>query len=76
MGRLIVFTIGTALATVFATANAGCSSMTPEERAAEERREAHEQELNSLWRSGYGFNNPNPERRREGLEPVDFYPSK
>lgn len=25
-----------------------------------------------LWREGYGFNNPNPERRRQGLAPINF----
>lgn len=25
-----------------------------------------------LWKEGYGFNNPNPERRRNGLDVVNF----
>lgn len=27
---------------------------------------------NSLWRSGYGFNNPNAERIKNGCPPVNF----
>ncbi len=30
------------------------------------------QETDELWRGGYGFNNPNPERQKNGLPPVDF----
>ena len=29
-------------------------------------------DIDQLWREGYGFNNPNPERKRKGLPPVDF----
>ena len=28
--------------------------------------------LNDLWRQGYGFNNPNYDRKVNGLPPVDF----
>jgi outer membrane protein assembly factor BamE (lipoprotein component of BamABCDE complex) len=28
--------------------------------------------MNDLWRQGYGFNNPNAERIRQGLPPKDF----
>jgi len=31
-----------------------------------------ESQLNTLWRQGYGFNNPNPGRIRQGLPPKDF----
>ena len=31
-----------------------------------------EQELNELWREGYGFNNPNADRIRKGLKPLNF----
>jgi hypothetical protein len=31
-----------------------------------------EQELNELWREGYGFNNPNAERIQKGLKPLNF----
>lgn len=29
-------------------------------------------DLNDLWRQGYGFNNPNPERIRNGEPPLNF----
>ena len=28
--------------------------------------------LNTLWKQGYGFNNPNPDRMKKGLKPIDF----
>ncbi|MCA9067414.1 MAG: hypothetical protein KDA84_00725 [Planctomycetaceae bacterium] len=28
--------------------------------------------MDQLWREGYGFNNPNADRRKEGLAPVDM----
>lgn len=28
--------------------------------------------LDAVWKAGYGFNNPNPDRVRQGLEPVGF----
>ena len=31
--------------------------------------------LNTLWKQGYGFNNPNPDRIKKGLKPVDFVPN-
>lgn len=36
------------------------------------RKDPGSEELDSLWRAGYGYNNPNPERRKQGLPPVDF----
>ena len=29
-------------------------------------------QVDLLWKQGYGFNNPNNDRIREGLEPVNF----
>ena len=29
-------------------------------------------EMNGLWRQGYGFNNPNVDRQRKGLSPQNF----
>ena len=29
-------------------------------------------ELNGLWRQGYGFNNPNPARIAQGQHPLNF----
>ncbi len=33
-------------------------------------------DLNQLWRGGYGFNNPNVERIQNGQEPLNFDGSK
>ncbi len=33
---------------------------------------SRESNLDNLWQQGYGFNNPNVERIREGKPPVDF----
>ena len=33
---------------------------------------AEEEQIDSLWRQGYGFNNPNPERIRNGQPAVNF----
>ncbi len=32
----------------------------------------HDSEIDRLWRQGYGFNNPNLERIKNGCPPVDF----
>ena len=48
---------------------AGCAT-TEEETKAE--RPGESVDFNRLWRAGYGFNNPNPERMRKGLPPEDF----
>jgi hypothetical protein len=29
-------------------------------------------DMDRLWREGYGFNNPNAERIRQGLPPLDY----
>ena len=29
-------------------------------------------DADSLWKQGYGFNNPNPQRLKDGLAPVNF----
>ena len=63
---------------------------TPKEETPEEARQRYEQakanydrdlreyesnqSMNSAWRQGYGFNNPNSERIRNGEKPVDFFP--
>ncbi len=33
---------------------------------------ASDREVDRLWREGYGFNNPNPERVRNGQPPLNF----
>jgi hypothetical protein len=49
------------LAGLFLSLFQGCQSPDP----------VYEQN-NTLWRQGYGFNNPNAERIRQGLPPKDF----
>lgn len=43
---------------------AGCAS---DSEYSKRKRETDE-----LWRAGYGFNNPNAERLKEGKPPLDF----
>jgi hypothetical protein len=31
-----------------------------------------ESQLDQLWKQGHGFNNPNPERIRNGQKPLNF----
>lgn len=55
----------------------GCAGFREYRREEAEERKLAERErsadwLNSNWKSGYGFNNPNAERIRQGLEPVNF----
>ena len=35
-------------------------------------RQEHMSNIDGLWKSGYGFYNPNPDRIRQGLDPVNF----
>jgi hypothetical protein len=37
-----------------------------------EERDPMDERLNELWKAGYGFNNPNNERRKKGLPPQNF----
>ena len=41
-----------------------------ERRRLEESR--NPSQFGDLWKQGYGFGNPNPERARQGLEPLNF----
>ena len=53
----------------------GCAGFSEYRRQKVERRRAQNQmrdSTNALWKEGYGFNNPNNDRRREGLPPVNF----
>jgi hypothetical protein len=34
--------------------------------------EEMDERLNELWEEGYGYNNPNAERIRQGLPPIPF----
>lgn len=29
-------------------------------------------QIDQLWREGYGYNNPNAQRKKDGLPPVDW----
>lgn len=35
----------------------------------EKKKDTH---IDQLWREGYGFNNPNAQRKKEGLPPIDM----
>ena len=55
----------------------GCShikSTTRTSKIGRSQRERNQSEidLNSLWRQGYGFGNPNKQRMRDGLDPVNI----
>lgn len=49
---------------LFATCAAagGCASDEPKK----------DDTLNDLWKQGYGYNNPNADRLKQGLPPVNF----
>lgn len=55
----------------------GCAGFLDYRREQGEKRKLMKEEpsfdwLDANWKSGYGFNNPNAERIRQGLEPVNF----
>ena len=50
----------------------GCRSLKPDHSQHLDFKSDHERQIDSLWRQGYGFGNPNPDRIRNGLEPVNF----
>ena len=41
-----------------------------------EREKSNSDFADSLWKQGYGYNNPNPERKRQGLKPLNFDDSR
>lgn len=45
------------------------ATMTLTSGCASSPKESH---LDRLWKQGYGFNNPNPERIRNGQRPLNF----
>ena len=47
----------------------GCSSLKPDYSLFKSDLEAR---TDALWKRGYGYNNPNPERIRNGQEPLNF----
>lgn len=60
-------------------ANCGCTAgfwqYRTKQRALREQqavRDSARDDIDSLWKAGFGFNNPNPERIKQGLEPQNF----
>lgn len=54
-------------------AGAGCA--TSSDKYDSQRKETdriYEETINGPWKAGYGFNNPNPERMKKGLPPLNF----
>ena len=35
-------------------------------------RDPAQEQMDQLWRQGYSFNNPNPDRMKHGLAPLNF----
>lgn len=68
-------TIMLLLCLTFCTTSSGCAGFLEFRREQVDRRRARDAascQSDTLWKQGYGFNNPNPERIRQGLEPVNF----
>lgn len=65
-------------AALLALAQIGCVSggrRNPQaESTAEEKtpQEEMDERLNQLWEEGYGYNNPNADRIKQGLPPIPF----
>jgi hypothetical protein len=57
----------------------GCVSggrKNPPAESSTETKPPHEEvneQLNQLWEEGYGYNNPNAERIKQGLPPIPFH---
>jgi hypothetical protein len=53
----------------------GCAGFSDFRNDQVDRRKARNQQtsrVDSMWKQGYGFNNPNNDRPRQGLNPVNF----
>ena len=55
----------------------GCSSTNRQDAQLDEpidqpSEEESDSMIDQLWREGYGFNNPNPERKRQGKPLLNF----
>ena len=53
----------------------GCAGFSEYRRDRVHRRRAselHSSQIDTLWKQGYGFNNPNNDRFRAGRDPVNF----
>ena len=55
---------GVFLLVLILTLSLGCASS--------DRRTSFDYNHDQLWKQGFGFGNPNPDRLRAGLEPVNF----
>jgi hypothetical protein len=48
----------------------------PPAESSAEKKPPHEEvneQLNQLWEEGYGYNNPNADRIKQGLPPIPFH---
>ena len=55
--------------------NLGCTSPDKQDAQVDDPFDPPSDEetmFDQLWREGYGFNNPNPERIRQGKPPLNF----
>lgn len=47
----------------------GCSTLRPDYSLFKTE---HEEQVDQLWRQGFGYNNPNADRIKNGQEPLNF----
>lgn len=69
-------TIMSMLCMTLCATSTGCAGFFEYRREQVDRRYASKPRTNqvdSLWKQGYGFNNPNNERIRQGLKPIHFH---
>jgi hypothetical protein len=64
------------LLTMLGLGTVGCSvdkdpTALAKHKARQQRQREIKSELNGLWRQGFGFNNPNPDRISKGLPPLN-----
>lgn len=54
--------------------NLGCAGFSQyrKDKIAERSQATSSFQVDDLWKQGYGFNNPNPDRKKQGLEPLNF----
>lgn len=57
------------IAFVACIAISGCRTLQPEYSLFKSE---HEEQTDALWRQGFGYNNPNAERIRDGRDSVNF----
>lgn len=73
---IFLFLFGTSMGCVSALERRATQTFSQYCDEKQERRRLEEStdtsQIDNLWKQGYGFNNPNPERVRQGLEPLNF----